>query len=410
MKVNHWTLALAAAGVVSFGAAAQAEEATESVKTFVSDTTISGYVSTSAIWRPGTSSGAGSYYPAASTAAAFHGPAKHDGFNLDVIDLTISKALDESEWAAGYKAELWFGPDAGTYATGSGSAHLAIKQAYAALRAPVGNGIDFKIGVWDTIIGHEVANGPENPNYTRSLAWSIQPTTHTGLLAGYRFNDLFAVVAGVANTRGPVINARSLPSAGSESVKSYMAGAELTAPDSWGFLAGSKLHAQVIDSPNSTTAAGNDSLDVHVGATLNTPLEALKVGASYYYGGNIGTPTGTIGAPTSTYASVWGLYTTYAATEKLNFNLRGEYATATAGTFYPGAATDNDPNNALIALTLTTDYSLWENVISRLEVRWDRAVDGGRGSGAGPFGGSVGAAGADEDNAVLIAANIIYKF
>ena len=32
---------------------------------------------------------------------------------------------------------------------------LAIRQAYMTLRTPVGNGIDWKVGVWDTIIGYE---------------------------------------------------------------------------------------------------------------------------------------------------------------------------------------------------------------------------------------------------------------
>ena len=88
MKVNQWTLGLAAAGVISFGAVAQAEEKpSNQVLTAVSSTQISGYVSTSAHWNPGQSTGfagdAGSSYLAG----------KGDGFNLDVIQLTISKPL-----------------------------------------------------------------------------------------------------------------------------------------------------------------------------------------------------------------------------------------------------------------------------------------------------------------------------
>ena len=39
-------------------------------------------------------------------------PAKADGFNLDVVKITLEKPLDESEWAAGYKVDLLIGPDA----------------------------------------------------------------------------------------------------------------------------------------------------------------------------------------------------------------------------------------------------------------------------------------------------------
>jgi len=423
MKLNHWTLALAAAGVVSMGAVAQAEEATESVKTLISGTTISGYVSTSALWNPGT----GTAYPAA--ISAFHGGSntagKNDGFNLDHINLTISKAMDEGEWAAGYKAELWFGDDAFGLATGNrgGAEDLAIKQAYVALRAPVGNGIDFKMGVFDTPIGHESTNVADNPHFTRSLAWSLQPTTHTGLSAAYRFNDMFAVTAGIVNGRGAVINAKNQnvggaggATLGTESSKGYFGGIELTAPDDWGFLAGSKLHAQVLDSPNTRTA---DTLDIHVGAILNTPVEAWKVGISYYYRGNMtpaalaATTPGSVFAHAGgkNYASVWGLYNSYQATEKLALNLRAEYLSASERTVYLGAAADDDPNNEMFSLTTTVDYSLWENVISRLEVRWDTSLTGG-GAGDSPFGGvaAAGGPGADEKNNFLVALNVIYKF
>jgi hypothetical protein len=52
---------------------------------------------------------------------------------------------------------------------------------------------------------------------------------------------------------------------------------------------------------------------------------------------------------------------------------------------------------------------LWANVISRIEVRWDKNA----GSGGPAFGG-VGSPGTgvapEKNNEVLIAANVIYKF
>ena len=57
MKFNKWTLGLAALGVVSLASAARADEAKMSqVQTALSNTTLSGYVDVSAIWRPGTDS------------------------------------------------------------------------------------------------------------------------------------------------------------------------------------------------------------------------------------------------------------------------------------------------------------------------------------------------------------------
>src|SRR6267154_709259 len=129
MKVNKWTLGLAAVGLVSLPSLMQAEEKPSPVLTALSATTISGYVSTSMEWNPGT----GNAHP---PAFAFNNTAKQDGFNLDVVRLTIERPLDEAQWSAGYKVDLIFGPDANQLATTSGgnvSSDFGIKQAYVAL-------------------------------------------------------------------------------------------------------------------------------------------------------------------------------------------------------------------------------------------------------------------------------------
>src|SRR5206468_12873165 len=121
--------------------------------------------------------------------------------------------VDETRWAAGYRVELWAGPDANvlnTQSTGTGTGRdFAIRQAYVALRMPCGNGIDWKVGVFDSIIGYESVESGNNPNYTRSFGHSFEPQTHTGVLASYRFNDMISASAGIANTIGRTINERA---------------------------------------------------------------------------------------------------------------------------------------------------------------------------------------------------------
>src|SRR5579883_1534621 len=206
MKFNQWTKALAALGVVSLASAARAEEQPSSVMTALASTTLSGYVDTSAHWNLGTGN---AYVPP----YKFNSPSKSDGFNLDVVQVRIEKPLDESEWAAGYRVDLWAGPDANTLNTqsvlSSGKSDFAIRQAYVALRTPVGNGIDWKMGVFDSVIGYESVESPNNPNYTRSYGHTIEPQTHTGILASYRINDIVSASAGIADTTGPAINSRA---------------------------------------------------------------------------------------------------------------------------------------------------------------------------------------------------------
>jgi hypothetical protein len=405
MNVNKWTLGLAAAGVIGFGAIAQAEEASEHVATAVSGTQISGYVSTSAQWMVGTGRGVAGAFTGRSFVDNYQ---KQDGFNLDVIDLTLSKSLDEGEWAAGYKGELWFGPDANAFgansAVGAGNAtDLAIRQAYVELRAPVGNGIDFKVGVFDTPIGYEVTNHDSNPNFGRSYGWGIEPTTHTGILASYKVADFLSVTAGVANqgVNSNQINLKPVV----ESDKSYIAAFTLTAPSDWGFLSGASLTAGAIDSTISGVAGfGNkaDLMNYYVGVALPLPIEGWSVGAAWDYRGQ-----SKDAANASNYANAVALYLSAKATDKLKVNLRADYTTASGGTYY-AVAGDLTSNNSLFAVTTTLDYSLWANVISRLEVRWDHQMSGGFLDANGGVDGGV--FGNNDKNAITVAANLIYKF
>ena len=108
MKINHWTMGLAAVGLVTLPGLARAEEQGIQLWTAVSSTTLSGYINTSMHWNPGTGNGNVPYY-------FYNTSQKQDGFNLNVVDLTLERALDEAQWSAGYKVQLWFGPDASSF-------------------------------------------------------------------------------------------------------------------------------------------------------------------------------------------------------------------------------------------------------------------------------------------------------
>jgi len=382
MKMNKWTLGLAAAGVVSLGSVVQADEApSNNVLTKVSSTTISGYVSTSAAWGWGKTAPVGGYSFGKAT----------DGFNLDVVSLTISKPLEESEWAAGYKAQLWFGPDANTLGNASAGfgnfADFNIKNAYVELRAPVGNGINFKMGVFDTIIGYEGQDAGDNPNYTRSWGHTMEPTQHTGLLASYKVSDAFSLTAGIANTRNSVINGRV---AAAQTQKTMMGGIALTAPESMGFLKGAVLSAGVVDGRASGAVTGPDVTDIYVGATIPTPLETLSVGFAWDHR-NIATRP----LVNTSDSDAFAIYLGFKASEKLKLNTRVDY-------FDDGGATVFAAGTEVLSTTFTVDYALWENVISRLEYRWDHDMSG-RVAGAGSFAG-----GRVNSNQILL--NVIYKF
>jgi len=414
MKFNKWTMSLAALGVVSIGSPVRAVETNAPVylETAVSGTSISGYVNTSGQWNVGNNGQLPGYGYGTSDNAS-----KADGFNIDAVEVTISKQLDDSQWASGYNFTTVYGQDAAVVgrgfaeSSGNNSFGATIKDAYVELRAPLGNGLDIKAGVFDTLLGYEVFDAGSNPNYTRSYGYQIEPTTHTGVLLAYSFFDWLSAQAGVGNTTIDSNAAFDRNGTGYgagnstiESKKAYYGSVALTAPNSWGFLAGSTLYGAVEGGRPSGAASGApaylDQINYYVGTVINTPVKGLKFGASYdYVGYDANSPsTG------SAWADALAAYVTYQATDKLSFNGRAEYAWESAsmaltptGAWY-APTTPSSATESAYAITGTVEYDLWKNVMSRVEVRWDSVKDD-----------SFGNTGGKKDS-VLLAANLIYKF
>lgn len=397
MKINQWTRALIATGVVGIGAAAQAEEAPASqVLTAVSGTQLSGYVSTSARWDLSSKANPGFNYA---------GGKNSDGFSLDVVDITIEKPLDEGEWSAGYVAEVWMGPDSAGFGNQVGVAAAAnggvsIRQAYVALNAPVGNGVVLKMGVWDTIVGYEVNDNPENPNFSRSFGYGLEPFAHTGLLASYQLCESVSAVAGIANSQNTGgINAGAVAGT-SGSLQTYMAGVSFTAPESFGPLGGASINAAVIDGRTTTAAAGGpDTTHIYVGATIPTPVEHLNVGLAFDHVNVDG------GADSDALAA----YVSYGVSDKLTLHTRVDYVDDNAGTFAAastraGASAVAGAGAAeLLGLTVTADYALWQDVLTRAEFRWDRDLSNG-----GHLPGNAG--GATGNSHASVSLNVVYQF
>ena len=404
MNSNLRTATLLAAGIVSAGSVAMAEEARlNPVETALTSTTISGYVSASAFFDLGEDEG-GSRLPGRS----FDGANKVDQINLDVVKLTIEKPLDEADWSAGYKVDLLFGPDGNTLGTssvlGENNSDFAIKQAYVALQTPVGNDLIAKIGVFDTVIGYEVFESGNNPNYSRSYAYFIEPTQHTGLLLSYQIAEGVAINGGIADSWNARINApgAEVDATRDFGLQTYLGSLSLTAPESFGFLKGTTLYGGVVHGLGSAELGdGDPRTSWYAGVTVPTPLEGLRVGAAYDYRTTERARVGMDEA--SEYAQTVAGYLTYQVSQQVKLGLRGEYANGSAGTWgaKPVAGPDNEE---FFGLTTTVDVSIWANALARLEFRWDSDLS----DGTPAFGGA--AAGKQEENAYIIGLNVLYKF
>ncbi|MCC6232846.1 MAG: outer membrane beta-barrel protein [Verrucomicrobiales bacterium] len=397
MNYNLRTAALIAAGIVSAGSVARAEEASKNpVETALTSTTISGYVSTSAFFDLGEDDGGSmSRLPGRS----FDGADKLDKINLDVVKLTIEKPLDEGDWSAGYKVDLLFGPDANTLGTssvlGENNSDFGVKQAYVTLQTPVGNDLIAKVGVFDTIVGYEVFESGNNPNYSRSYAYFIEPTQHTGLLLSYQIAEGISLSGGIANSWNARINAPGAEAGVDRDfgLQTYLGSLALTAPDSWGALKGATLYAGVVHGLGSAEIGDADPrTSLYAGLTIPTPLTGLGVGVAADYRTVETTDTNT------DYAAAFAGYLTYQLSEQLKLGVRGEYAQGSNGTWgAPGP-----DGEELFGVTATIDYGLWANVLTRIEFRWDKDLS----DGAGGFGTAL----SPEENSYVLGLNLLYKF
>jgi hypothetical protein len=298
---------------------------------------------------------------------------------------------------------MLMGPGAAKRGTGLISSfsttEFAFNEAYINLRVPIGNGLELHVGQFGTFNGYEAYDTYKDPNWSRSYGFFNETSAHTGIAAFYKVSDCIFLMAGVGNV-GPFnsqVDARSSV----ESAKAYLAMITLTAPESFGFLKGATISGGYTTGPN---VAGGAHVDqIYVGGTVPLPITGLSLGYAYDYTGDAFGP----GGGTAGYANAAALYILFQATEKLKLNTRIDYTSASQGYYYPAGATAgtvHSGNDQLGSLTVTADYSLWKQVVSRLEFRWDHSLDG-----TSPYGGTVAGTPRDQ-NALSLGLNLIYTF
>jgi hypothetical protein len=370
MKMNKWTMGLAAAGVVTLSSVAQAQEAVTGTEAVAASTTLSGYVSTGYHYGNGQEPGGENYFRAADG---------QNAFSLDVVDLTLSSAQGDGAMATGYTVELWMGPAAsniGTQDSGNAST-VELMQANIDLRLDIGNGLDLKIGQFGTIIGNETYNYAvykddktldRSTFYTRSWGFAVEPTHHTGILASMILADGLEVGAGIANTTGPATNGSS---GGDGSGKSWMASASYTLPESLGaYIGGSEFFYGVVAGSEDPSTGGNGGDTRYHYFSVSTPLPVAGLTHKFVW------DHVTYGHATQADSNVLGYYLSYALNDDMTLNARYEWGNINAdldgdGTLQTVDSFENADN--LQSLTIGLDYKLWgDNVISRLEYRHDK--------------------------------------
>ena len=124
----------------------------------------------------------------------FEKEAKSGGTNIDRGGFRIKLNYGED-------AQLTSGSIVGNVPGGSTADDFDFQEAYAQYIAPIGNGLDLRIGKMNTLIGYEVIESPLNPNFSRSWLFGFgEPFTTTGIRASYEFNDVVNFSIGGINS------------------------------------------------------------------------------------------------------------------------------------------------------------------------------------------------------------------
>jgi len=349
IKTHKWTLALAAAGMVSLPSLASAQEAAAGADALAASTTLSGYVSTSYTLTDG------------GAAIGKTNADELDQFKLDVVSLTLSSAQGAGEYATGYTVGMWIGPD-----NQHTDAEFQLTQANIDLRLPIGNGLDVKVGYFGTVVGYEVYEYTDNAFFQRGLGFFMEPTHHTGILASYQLSDDLSVAAAVVNNGGDAPNEGDASNNASDASTAFTV--SYTAPDSMGFLSGTSVYAAAI-MDNDPFSGGTDADFYYASVGLPLGVEGLSVDLAAdwvdHEGGNDD--------------EIYQIYASYALSEKSTLNARYEWGVSDANSW-----------TGLESVAVGLTYDLWDNVISRVEYM------------------STSEDGSDDDD--TLAFNLIYSF
>jgi hypothetical protein len=120
---------------------------------------------------------------------------RSNSFYLNSVLLQLEK-LANKDMIVGYHLELDAGHNPGIY----DGQTVALQEGWLQILAPVGSGLDIRVGRMAALHGYEVLESVNNMNYSRGMLFAqLQAFTHTGVRASYWFNEMFGTTLGFNN-------------------------------------------------------------------------------------------------------------------------------------------------------------------------------------------------------------------
>ena len=295
--------------------------------------------------------------------------ADQNTFNVALFALNFEK-LANKKGGAGFRVDIDMGRTArslNSFTAGSTVGDFAFQKAYVQLVAPLsflegsdifGDAIDFKIGRFATLAGVEVFEPNLNWNISRSFLFGLaEPATHTGLRSKYKlFRDKLTTFWGVNNGWDSVVDTNQFKTLEWGAAFNPIQDVSYTSVVYWG--------------PETARQSGHKRfLWSHILGWDAT--SKLSFASCIDYGNENRVP----GLQNLAFENAhwWGIagYSRYKITDKAAAAYRMEFFRD--DTTYRTGLAAAVPATSLWEQTITLEYTLYENLITRLEYRLDRS-------------------------------------
>jgi hypothetical protein len=250
----------------------------------------------------------------------------------------------------------------------------------------VGNGWDFKVGKFVSILGYEVIERPANMNVTYGLLWQQMPLYYTGVLSSYKFDDYLDAKLGVVN--GSQTDNNTSTSGGGDGC-AVLAALNVTAPGGNANWSNNFQYSSNNDNNtdngtfDSSTSTGVENGSSGTGYTFiynswgNWAPKFANDKLLFAFNALLGTASTNNNDQAGTQAgTTWfgaGAYAKYQFNDWFSLCSRGEYLGGNNPQKIDGYNGDNFDNTGLSLweYTLTAGFNVIDNLLIRAEYRLD---------------------------------------
>jgi hypothetical protein len=325
------------------------------VMTLLKDTKLSGFVDTGYMFSFNEASSSKPFNNQNNPIRVFDN--RSNSFYLHAAQLNIENLATDKR-IVGYHLELAAGHDPTVYDAQS----FSLQEGWIQILAPVGTGLDIRIGKMATLVGYEVIESKDDMNYSRSILFGqAENFTNTGIRATYNINEQMWVVLGFNN--GLNFTNDTFSDDGHGKCTEMQFGMK----PSKDMLVTATL---LVGTEENLSASTNDKFyifDIVGSYTMDKLTLALNLDITSIQGvGNDVSANGR--APRTGIA----LYAKYQESDMMASAVRVEYfSDSKGGTFGPTAASDTGDGARFFEFTFTQEAKVSNQLTLRVELRFD---------------------------------------